>query len=126
MLFSLFQYLQDLFFFVAYVNVNSSFPDPLSAKKEEEYLKLMEQNDPDAREKLIEHNLRLVAHIAKKFTNGGRDIDDLISIGTIGLIKAVSTFRSQKGSTLATYAARCIEKAILSYRNLGRLHVFYP
>lgn len=117
MLFSLFQYLQNLFFFIAYVNTNSSFPDPLPSEKEEEYLRLMEKNDPHAREKLIEHNLRLVAHIAKKFTNGGRDIDDLISIGTIGLIKAVSTFRLQRGSALATYAARCIENAILSYRN---------
>ena len=71
--------------------------------------------------RLIEHNLRLVAHIAKKYTTPKRDADDVISIGVVGLIKAVSTFNSQKGNTLATYAAKCIENAILSQRNNRRL-----
>ncbi len=113
MFLSFFQFLQDLFFFVAYVNTNSSFPPPLSPKEEEDCLEQMARGSAEAREKLIEHNLRLVAHNAKKYVGVGRDMDDLISIGTIGLIKAVATFRPQKRSALATYAARCIENAIL-------------
>ena len=110
-----------LFFFTGYVGLNSSFPDPLPAEEERRCLEAMAQGDELAREKLIEHNLRLVAHIAKKYASPKRDSDDLISIGTVGLIKAVSTFNASKSKTLAAYAARCIENAILSQRNNRRL-----
>lgn len=110
-----------LFFFTGYVGLNSSFPDPLPAEEERRCLEAMAQGDELAREKLIEHNLRLVAHIAKKYASPKRDSDDLISIGTVGLIKAVSTFNTSKSKTLAAYAARCIENAILSQRNKWRL-----
>ena len=106
-----------LFFFTGYVGLNSSFPEPLSKEEEKQCLEAMAGGDSDARAKLIEHNLRLVAHIAKKYASPKRDTDDLISIGTVGLIKAVSTFNSEKSKTLAAYAARCIENAILSQRN---------
>ena len=89
-----------------------SFPAALSAKEEAELLKRKDDGDEEARSKLIEHNLRLVAHVIKKYYSNTSDQDDLISIGTIGLIKAVSTFKSDKGIRLATYAARCIENAI--------------
>ena len=107
------QFFRDLFFFAAYVNTSVSFPDPLNAADEAECLSRLSQGDEAARCKLIEHNLRLVAHIAKKYTVAGRDTDDVISIGTIGLIKAVSTYNAGKGTALATYAARCIENEIL-------------
>ena len=110
-----------LFFFTGYVGLNSSFPDPLPAEEERRCLEAMAQGDELAREKLIEHNLRLVAHIAKKYASPKRDSDDLISIGTVGLIKAVSTFNASKSKTLAAYAARCIENAILSQRKKRRL-----
>ena len=86
-----------------------SFPKPLTAKEEEYYISLYESGDKDAKDILIERNLRLVAHIAKKYTGSGYQTDDLISIGTIGLIKAVSTYSSKKATRLATYAAKCIE-----------------
>lgn len=107
-----------LFFFTGYVGLNSSFPDPLPAEEERRCLEAMAQGDELAREKLIEHNLRLVAHIAKKYASPKRDSDDLISIGTVGLIKAVSTFNASKSKTLAAYAARCIDNAILSRMRL--------
>ena len=110
-----------LFFFTGYVGLNSSFPDPLPAEEERRCLEAMAQGDELAREKLIEHNLRLVAHIAKKYASPKRDSDDLISIGTVGLIKAVSTFNTSKSKTLAAYAARCIENARLSQRKKRRL-----
>jgi len=93
--------------------MSSSFPNPLTEKEEQHYVKLMEENDPAARQKLIEHNLRLVAHIAKKYVSPVQTHDDLISIGTIGLIKAVNTYTSKKSTRLATYAAKCIENEIL-------------
>ena len=102
-----------LFFFTGYVGLNSSFPEPLSKEEEKQCLEAMAGGDSDARAKLIEHNLRLVAHIAKKYASPKRDTDDLISIGTVGLIKAVSTFNSEKSKTLAAYAARGIENEIL-------------
>jgi RNA polymerase sporulation-specific sigma factor len=85
----------------------------LTKEEEEYYLDLYEQGDEEARNILIERNLRLVAHIVKKYTNTGKDLDDLISIGTIGLIKAISTYDKEKGTRLATYAARCIDNEIL-------------
>ena len=91
-----------------------SFPRPLKAEEEQAYLERLSQGDLEARNKLVEHNLRLVAHIIKKYYSSVRDQDDLISIGTIGLIKAVGTFDYTKGTRLATYASRCIENAILS------------
>ena len=94
---------------------SKTFPDPLSKEEEEELIKKMLGNDKDARNKLIEHNLRLVAHIVKKYDNGKEDIDDLISIGTIGLIKGIDTFSNKNGAKLTTYAARCIENEILMF-----------
>lgn len=110
----LMQLCKDIFFFAAYVNNGNSFPEPLTAEQEKDCLSRCAHGDDEARSMLIEHNLRLVAHIAKKFATANRDNDDIISIGTIGLIKAVSTYDAQKGTALATYAARCIENGILS------------
>lgn len=90
-----------------------TFQKPLSAREEAEYLRKYHEGDEHARNLLIEHNLRLVAHIVKKYQGSETDVDDMISIGTIGLIKAISTFDSQKGNRLATYAARCIENELL-------------
>mgnify|MGYP005922635829 CR=1 FL=1 len=92
-----------------------SFPKPLSAAEEREYLRRYAQGDQEARDVLIERNLRLVAHIIKKYYTQSADQEDLISIGTIGLIKAVNTFRADRGIKLATYASRCIENEILMY-----------
>lgn len=92
-----------------------SFPKPLTAEEEEHYLKLSAQGDLEARNLLIERNLRLVAHIMKKYYALESDQEDLISIGTIGLIKGISTFNPSKGARLATYAARCVENEILMY-----------
>ncbi|CEP67979.1 RNA polymerase sporulation-specific sigma factor,SigK/SigE [Moorella glycerini] len=94
---------------------NNAFPQPLSEEEEQKYLELWQQGDQKARNILIEHNLRLVAHITKKFENTGEDNDDLISIGTVGLIKAINTYNMNKGTKLATYAARCIENEILMH-----------
>lgn len=99
-------------FFVLHVGSGNSFPKPLSAKNERECLKLIREGDAQAKNRLIEHNLRLVVHIIKKYYANIKEQDDLISIGTIGLIKAVSTFDYEKGTRFATYASRCIENAI--------------
>lgn len=105
------------FFFVLRVQgVDGSFPKPLSPEKEHELLqKMQEDGDEEAREQLIEHNLRLVAHIVKKYYAGSAEQDDLISIGTIGLIKAVGTFRPDKNIKLATYASKCIQNELLMH-----------
>lgn len=100
--------------FVSYVK-NNAFPQPLNETEEEKYLNLLKEGDADARNVLVEHNLRLVAHIVKKFENTGEDTEDLISIGTIGLIKGVESYSRDKGTKLATYAARCIENEILMH-----------
>ncbi|RYL94750.1 RNA polymerase sporulation sigma factor SigK [Sporolactobacillus sp. Y61] len=105
---------KQILLLVSYVK-NNAFPQPLSPSEEQEYLRLMAEGDQDARNKLIEHNLRLVAHIVKKFNNTKEDTDDLISIGTIGLIKAIESYSSGKGTKLATFAARCIENEILMH-----------
>ena len=101
-----------------------SFPRPLTAKEERYYLNLSAQGDVQARNVLVERNLRLVAHIMKKYYAQMADQEDLISIGTIGLIKGISTFDPTKGARLATYAARCVENAILTPTTLrvGTLH----
>lgn len=106
--------IKEAIFFVSYVK-NHAFPQPLSKEVEANYINQMQEGDEEARNKLIEHNLRLVAHIVKKFENTGEDVEDLISIGTIGLIKGVESFKAGKGTKLATYAARCIENEILMH-----------
>ena len=94
---------------------NNIFPDPLSNKEEEELLIKMNNGDTKARDILIEHNLRLVAHIVKKYENKNEDVDDLISIGTIGLIKGIDSFNKSKNAKMTTYVAKCIENEILMY-----------
>lgn len=111
----------SLYYFALHVTGAGTFPPPLSAAKESELLEKSRNGDMEARNKLIEHNLRLVAHIVKKYYTAPAEQDDLISIGTIGLIKAVSTFNGDKGIRLATYAARCIENEILMhFRNMKK------
>ena len=105
--------LKNFFFFALHVDNNPVFPKPLSKTEEEECFSLMAQGDRNAKNKLIEHNLRLVAHIVKKYSPVQTEQDELISIGTIGLIKAVSTFDYTKGAKFATYASRCIDNEIL-------------
>lgn len=100
---------------VFYINGPETLPPPLTKEEEDELLQRLENNDETAREPLIVRNLRLVVYIARKFENSGTNIEDLISIGTIGLIKAVNTFRPEKKIKLATYASRCIENEILMY-----------
>ena len=117
----LLEILSNIFYLALHVKSGGSFPPPLSAKKEDELLTRVANGDTEARNILVEHNLRLVAHIVKKYYTTGCEQDDLISIGTIGLIKAVSTFKNDKGIRLATYASRCIENEILMYfRNLKK------
>lgn len=106
--------IKDALFFVSYVK-NHAFPQPLGPKDEAKYIQRMLDGDFEARNKLIEHNLRLVAHLVKKFDNTGEDNEDLISIGTIGLIKGIESFSPDRGTKLATYAARCIENEILMF-----------
>jgi len=107
--------LGHILFITLHLNVTSSFPPPLSSQDERNYLELMKNGDENAKKKLIEHNLRLVAHIIKKYYSNYCDQEDLISIGTIGLIKGINSFNCEKGARLATYAARCIENEILMY-----------
>ncbi len=106
--------LPGFFILISYITNSSAFPpQPLSAEEELRYIVAMEHGDEIARNILVERNLRLVAHVVKKFDNTGEDVDDLISIGTIGLIKAINTYDRHQGTRLATYAARCIENEIL-------------
>lgn len=104
----------SLFFTLRLAGAPSSFPRPLTSAEEQEYLERFAAGDIEARNVLVEHNLRLVAHIVKKYYTQTDEQDDLISIGTIGLIKGVSSYRADKGVRLATYASRCIENAILT------------
>lgn len=106
--------IKELVVFVSYIK-NNAFPQPLSEEEENKQLRLVSAGNMEARNVLIEHNLRLVAHIVKKFENTGEDSEDLISIGTIGLIKAIESYQVNKGTKLATYAARCIENEILMH-----------
>ena len=106
---------QIAFFMVGYISNNSLFPEPLSPDDEKIYLERLSQGDIEARNILIEKNLRLVAHVCKKYNIPNIDQDDLISIGTIGLIKGINSFNLKKGVRLATYVARCIENEILMY-----------
>ncbi|MEE1127319.1 MAG: RNA polymerase sporulation sigma factor SigK [Acutalibacteraceae bacterium] len=107
--------LSNILYFILHVSNPGSFPRALSQKEETELLDRYRNGDDEARKLLIEHNLRLVAHVVKKYYDTNFDSDDLISIGTIGLIKAISSFNENKGTKLATYAARCIENEILMY-----------
>lgn len=117
----IFSLLKNLIIYSAYVDNKSSFPKPLSKEKEAEYIKKVKEGDPEAKELLIRHNLRLVAHIAKKYGNYP-DSDELISIGSIGLIKAINSFEPGKGTQLATYAARCIDNEILMTLRINKKH----
>lgn len=110
---SLFVCLCNLLYFALHVTGVGSFPRPLTAKEERDCLDAIAAGDSSAKARLIEHNLRLVAHIVKKYYASFKDQEDLISIGTIGLIKAVSTFNPEKNTRFATYASRCIENAIV-------------
>lgn len=107
-------FIKEFMLLVSYVK-NNAFPQPLSEEEELKHLRLMAEGNQQSRNLLIEHNLRLVAHIVKKFDNTGEDLEDLISIGTIGLIKAIESFSPDKGTKLATFAARCIENEILMH-----------
>ncbi len=112
---------QYICFFFLHICGNGSFPKPLSAKEEKEYLIKSSEGDINARNKLVEHNLRLVAHIIKKYYSAQNEQDDLVSIGTIGLIKAINTFDINKNIKLSSYASRCIENEILMhFRNIKK------
>lgn len=106
-------FLQDALFLLGYLSTGNAFPKPLAREEESQLVEKMGQGDAEARERLIAHNLRLCAHIARKYTVPGCDQDDLISIGTVGLIKGVNTFKPGSGTQLSTYCARCIENEIL-------------
>ena len=108
-------FLKTSFFMVGYISNNSLFPEPLTAEEEKIYLERFANGDEEARNILIEKNLRLVAHVCKKYNIPNLEQDDLISLGTIGLIKGINSFNLDKGVRLATYVARCIENEILMY-----------
>ena len=110
-----FAFLQSTIFVVGYISSNNLFPEPLSAEEEKIYIEKYENGDEEARNILIERNLRLVAHVSKKYSSTNINLDDLISIGTIGLIKGINSFNSQKGVRLATYVSRCIDNEILMH-----------
>lgn len=119
------------YYLFGYISNNNVFPLPLSEEEESAFLIKLEKGDEEARNILIERNLRLVAHIVKKFDSTGEDIDDLISIGTIGLIKGIGTFKRNRNTRLATYAARCIENEILMHlrsikKNKNDLSIYDP
>ncbi len=112
---SLLNFLSSSIFLVGYISNNTLFPEPLSSEEEKKYLDLMETGDEEARNLLIERNLRLVAHVCKKYSAARVEQDDLISIGSIGLIKGINSFDSSKGVRLATYVSRCIDNEVLMY-----------
>ncbi|MDE7168524.1 MAG: RNA polymerase sporulation sigma factor SigK [Clostridia bacterium] len=122
MFFDLLSLLFDkIFFFTGMVQDKGTFPKPLSPEDEKKYLALVRQGDNEAREILIRHNMRLVAHVVKKYV-GAAETDDLLSVGSIGLIKAINTYQEGKGTQLATYTARCIENEILMLLRSGKKH----
>lgn len=108
-------FLQSAVFLVGYISNNSLFPEPLSSEDEQKYLELLKKGDEEARNILIEKNLRLVAHVCKKYSSTNIDLDDLISIGTIGLIKGINSFNPSKSVKLSTYVSRCIDNEILMF-----------
>ena len=120
----------NVLFFSGYVNSKNTFPRPLDAEKEKQLLELMYAGDKEAREELAKHNMRLVVHVAKKYSNY-HDNDELISVGSIGLVKALNTYSPEKGTQFATYAAKCIENEILmtwraNKKNLGNKSLYEP
>ena len=128
---SLLEMAGSISYLTAYINSGNSFLKPLEENEEREYLERLKHGDKEAKSILVERNLRLVAHIVKKYSYPGKDIDDLISIGTVGLIKAVDSFDCSKGTRLATYAARCIENEILmlirnNKKNKGEVYLNDP
>lgn len=128
MLMTLLQFFASKFLFLALHLESGSFPRPLTAREEAAAFEALRAGDPAARETLIRHNLRLVAHIVKKYYALPGDQDDLISIGTIGLMKAINTFDSTRRARFSTYASKCIENAILSPAHFGmekRIHLFH-
>lgn len=114
-------FLSRIFFFTSFVNNNGSFPKPLSPDEERRYFAEYKAGNREAYDILVKHNLRLVAHIVKKYNNAG-EADDLISVGSIGLIKGIETFEPDKGCQLTTYAAKCIENEILMYIRSNKKH----
>ena len=117
----LWTFLGRIVFFTGAIGTKNSFPKPLSKEEEERYLALVAQGDAHAKEVLVKHNMRLVAHIVKKYT-GAAETEDLISVGSIGLIKAIGTYKAGQGTSLATYTARCIENEILMLIRANRKH----
>ena len=113
--------LSRLYFFTGLFTDGSSYPKPLTKEEEEKYLKLAKEGNQHAKDKLVKHNMRLVAHIVKKY-NGAAETDDMISVGSIGLIKAINTYEPAHGTRLATYTARCIENEILMLIRAGKKH----
>ncbi len=113
--------LGKIVFFTGAIGNKNSFPKPLSKEEEEKYLALAAEGDQSAKDILVKHNMRLVAHIAKKYA-GAAETDDLLSVGSIGLIKAISSYHTERGSTLATYTARCIENEILMLIRANKKH----
>jgi RNA polymerase sporulation-specific sigma factor len=114
-IFSFLCFIKSATFVVGYISGSTLFPEPLSSEEEKKYLNMLKNGDEEARNILIEKNLRLVAHIIKKYSNTKVDQEDLISIGTIGLIKGINSFNIDKGSKLSTYVSRCIDNEILMY-----------
>ena len=110
-----FIFMQTAIFTIGYISGTQLFPEPLSAKEEEKYIENLKNGDEDARNILIEKNLRLVAHVCKKYSNSNIEQEDLISIGTIGLIKGINSFKHDKGVKLSTYIAKCIDNEILMF-----------
>ena len=109
-------FLKSAIFLFGYIQSSNLFPEPLSSEEEKFYLEKLSDGDEEARTILIERNLRLVAHVCKKYNSANLENDDLISIGTIGLIKGIASFKRDKGVKLATYVSRCIDKSILTLR----------
>lgn len=107
--------LSHIFLLFGYISNNNLFPEPLSKTEEEYYIRRYFEGDKEAKNKLIEHNLRLVAHIAKRYASNEQELDELISIGSIGLIKAINSFKEEKNFKISTYASRCIENEVLMH-----------
>jgi len=114
-------FISKIMFFTGYVNTATCFPKPLTPEEEKECIELFKKGDELAKERLINHNLRLVAHIVKKYSTAG-EADDFISVGVIGLIKAINTYQPEKGTQLSTYASRCIENEILMLIRMNKKH----
>lgn len=115
------QFLSKLMFFHGYVNEYNGFPKPLSKSEEDKLIENMRLGDKNAREKLINHNMRLVAHVCKKYS-GAAEADDLLSVGSLGLIKGIDSFKKDKGSQLSTYVSRCIENEVLMLLRANKKH----